>query len=210
MFQFFSVNKNLIMPPQSEIKRYLGYKKSDLVDDITQKEINCCIDEIVQVAAPNSVYENFPLELFQKNKIKFADVEFSSADLYSNLIGFSSTDKPCTKIVLLAATIGVQVDFLIRRYQQKDCVKAAIMQAVAASFIEEYVDLLNKKIKDDSNILGEKTRARFSPGFGDVSLQLQKDFFRILPCSKIGLTLMDTLIMAPEKSVTAFIGIQEN
>ena len=51
-------------------------------------------------------------------------------------------------------------------------------------------------------------RPRFSPGYGDVSLEVQKDFFRLLPCQRIGLTLMDTLIMSPEKSVTAFIGIK--
>ena len=54
------------------------------------------------------------------------------------------------------------------------------------------------------------TRPRFSPGFGDVSLENQKHFFNLLPCSKIGLSLMDTLIMAPEKSVTAFVGIYKN
>jgi cobalamin-dependent methionine synthase I len=74
-------------------------------------------------------------------------------------------------------------------------------------FIEELVDLVNDEIKKIAEKQGLKTRPRYSPGFGDVPLEIQKDFFRLLPCTRIGLTLMDTLIMAPEKSVTAFCGL---
>ena len=74
-------------------------------------------------------------------------------------------------------------------------------------YIEELVDLINAEIKKIAEADGLKTRPRYSPGYGDVPLEVQKDFFRLLPCTRIGLTLMDTLIMAPEKSVTAFVGI---
>ena len=80
------------------------------------------------------------------------------------------------------------------------------MQACGAMFVESFVDSFNEKINRDYQ---GKTKPRFSPGYGDVPLTVQKDFFRLLPCQKIGLTLMDNLIMAPEKSVTAFIGIKD-
>ncbi len=89
----------------------------------------------------------------------------------------------------------------------KDQVKAAVFQATGAMYIEKCVDLLNEKISEEAQAQGKNTRPRFSPGYGDLSLEVQKDFFRLLPCQKIGLTLMDTLIMSPEKSVTAFVGI---
>jgi cobalamin-dependent methionine synthase I len=51
-------------------------------------------------------------------------------------------------------------------------------------------------------------RPRYSPGFGDVPLAVQKTFFEILECQKnLALTLNDSLIMSPEKSVTAFVGV---
>ena len=73
-----------------------------------------------------------------------------------------------------------------------------------------FVDFLNEKINEEAVAAGKKARPRFSPGYGDVDLAVQKDFFRLLPCTRIGLTLMDTLIMSPEKSVTAFVGITNN
>ena len=42
-----------------------------------------------------------------------------------------------------------------------------------------------------------------------MSLEVQRHFFSLLPCTqRIGLTLTDSLVMAPEKSVTAFIGME--
>ena len=156
--------------------------------------------------------QNAPVEHFERvseqlcceglnhQELRFADVTLHSRDLARNLAG-------CKQVALLAATIGPQVDALIRRQSSLDPVYASILQATGAMFIEELVDLVNDEIKKIAAAQGLKTKPRYSPGFGDVPLQVQKDFFRLLPCTRIGLTLMDTLIMAPEKSVTAFVGI---
>ena len=132
--------------------------------------------------------------------LHFADISLHSKDLGVNLNG-------CSKVALLAATIGPQVDALIRRHSSQDPVYASILQATGAMFIEEVVDLVNAEIKKIAEAQGLKTKPRYSPGYGDVPLDIQKEFFRLLPCTRIGLTLMDTLIMAPEKSVTAFVGL---
>ena len=173
--------------------------------------------DITPVASPQggsdgASRQNAPVEHFERvseqlcceglnhQELRFADVTLHSRDLARNLAG-------CKQVALLAATIGPQVDALIRRQSSLDPVYASILQATGAMFIEELVDLVNDEIKKIATAQGLKTKPRYSPGFGDVPLQVQKDFFRLLPCTRIGLTLMDTLIMAPEKSVTAFVGI---
>ena len=53
-------------------------------------------------------------------------------------------------------------------------------------------------------------RPRFSPGYGDFHLKHQKDMILLLDCPrKIGLTLTDSLLLAPSKSVTAVMGISK-
>ena len=50
-------------------------------------------------------------------------------------------------------------------------------------------------------------KPRFSPGYGDLSLEVQKEIFSLLDCPrKIGVSLGDSLLMTPSKSVTAIIG----
>ena len=208
MPQFFIPSKNQMTPTErdySEIARYLGYQKVAVPDEQVSTLIKAAADEMLDVIQPQSVCEKFDITVEYDEKkdfglVAFSDVTIKSKDLARNL-------RDCSQIVLFAATLGPQCDQLIRRAQVKDQVKAAVFQATGAMYIEKCVDLLNEKIKQDAEEQGKTTRPRFSPGYGDLSLDVQKSFFRLLPCQRIGLTLMDTLVMSPEKSVTAFVGV---
>ena len=208
MPQFFIPSKDQMSPvarDYSETARYLGYQKVSVPDEQTEALIKSAAAELLEVIKPQAVYEQFDLSVEYDEEagtgmVSFSDVSILSKDLARNL-------RECNKVVIFASTLGAQCDQQIRRAQIKDPVKAAVLQATGAMYIEKCVDLLNEKIRIEFEEQGHKVRPRFSPGYGDVSLEVQKDFFRLLPCQRIGLTLMDTLIMSPEKSVTAFIGI---
>ncbi len=185
----------------AETARYLGYAKNTPPDNSVSELISSSCAKMHVLLAPQSVYDIFPLAHGAGSMLLFAGTELDSVDLSRNLAG-------CNRVVLFAATIGPQVDALIRRTQLGGKAESAVMQAAGAMFIESFVDVLNDKLKADEAAAGHKTHPRYSPGYGDVPLSVQRLFFSHLPCSRIGLTLMDTLIMAPEKSVTAFIGIE--
>ena len=187
-------------PDLKEVARYLGYRKAAGPDVDVKALMEKAAQEMQAVMKPQAVFEIFDLTINENSNLRFADISLQSRDLSTNLSN-------CSQVALLAATIGPQVDALIRRNSSLDPVYASILQATGAMFIEEVVDLVNDEIKKIAEAQGLKTKPRYSPGFGDVTLEVQREFFRLLPCTRIGLTLMDTLIMAPEKSVTAFIGI---
>ena len=187
-------------PDFKEVARYLGYSRTVSPDQDVSGLMEKAADEMAAIMKPQAVFEVFDLTVGLESELSFADVSLHSRDLSRNLAG-------CSKVALLAATLGPQVDALIRRHSSTDPVYASILQAPGPMYIEELVDLVNEEIKKIAASQGLKTKPRYSPGYGDVSLEVQKDFFRLLPCTRIGLTLMDTLIMAPEKSVTAFVGL---
>lgn len=205
MATFFCPEKQDFLLSQNdylEAARYIGYSKIRLPDDTIMQMIKEACEKLMEVIKPQAIFEEFDLSFEsqnEKNIISFADVCFESKDLARNL-------QNCDKIYLLACTIGPQVDSIIRREQTLNAAMAAILQGAGAMFIEKLVDLSNMQIKMDAQKNGRITKPRYSPGYGDVPLSCQKDFFRLLPCTRIGLTLMETLIMAPEKSVTAYIG----
>ena len=187
-------------PDLKEVARYLGYRKAAGPDVDVKALMEKAAQEMQAVMKPQAVFEIFDLTVNENSNLRFADISLQSRDLSTNLSN-------CSQVALLAATIGPQVDALIRRNSSLDPVYASILQATGAMFIEELVDFVNDEIKKIADSQGLKTKPRYSPGFGDVPLDIQRDFFRLLPCTRIGLTLMDTLIMAPEKSVTAFVGL---
>ena len=86
-----------------------------------------------------------------------------------------------------------------------------MLQAAGAMFIEEYCNYLENFLLTQEKKTGNSFKPRFSPGYADIKLETQKIFFELLQCQKnIALTLNDSLIMSPEKSVTAFIGVKKN
>ena len=115
----------------------------------------------------------------------------------------------CDKLVLFAATIGLAPDRLIAKYGRLSPSKALCMQAVGAERVESLCDAFCEEISADYAEKGYHSRRRFSPGYGDFPLDAQKAIFQSLDCPrKIGLSLNDSLLMSPSKSVTnrAFYG----
>ena len=49
---------------------------------------------------------------------------------------------------------------------------------------------------------------RYSSGYGDLSLDIQKEIINILDCErKIGLNVSNEKILFPRKSITAIVGV---
>ena len=110
----------------------------------------------------------------------------------------------CCKVIVFAATAGVGIDRLIQKYAVISPSKAVFLHAAGSEAVEA---LCNRFCKDMEQQFGP-LRPRYSPGYGDVSLSMQKDIFSALSCSKnIGISLNDDLLMSPSKSVTAIIGV---
>ena len=88
--------------------------------------------------------------------------------------------------------------------------RAVVLQACAAAELEEYCDEQQKKISTELEKSGLYLRPRFSPGYGDFPIEFQEPIMRMLDCAKkIGLTMTDSYMMSPTKSVTAIIGIKK-
>lgn len=185
-----------------EAVRYLGYGKN-AVDDKTLQEIQDSFRELEHLAEKKSIYRAFELSLKDENELKIGNVEICSRNLQTNL-------KNCKQVVLFAATLGTEVDRLIRKAQVVDMSKAVVMQACAATLLEEYCDELQNEVAEQLQQQGKYIRPRFSPGYGDFSILHQKDMLTMLEApKKIGLTMTESYMLTPTKSVTAVIGISE-
>ena len=183
-----------------EAVRYLGYRKCT-VDDKTLQVIRESFQELERFADKKSIYRLFELSVTDENKLLIGNAEIHSRNLRANL-------KDCTNVLLFAATLGVDVDRHIRRMQLVDMARAVVMQACAATLLEEYCDELQDKIAKQLRSKGKYIRPRFSPGYGDFSIHHQKDLLSMLEApKKIGLAMTESCMLTPTKSVTAVIGI---
>ena len=176
-----------------EVIRYAGGGK-DL------GELGKMLDECIAEAKSELDYRVCYREFEIKALGSLLDLEFShvrSDSLAKNLSG-------CKKIILFAATVGIGIDRLIMKYGKISPAKGLMMQALGAERIEALCDAFVSEMEKT----GYKMRPRFSPGYGDLQVDLQKEIFQALaPEKNIGLTISSSCLMSPTKSVTAIIGI---
>ena len=117
--------------------------------------------------------------------------------------GLASVIAGSSEVIVFAATVGIDFDRVIGRFKRTSPSKALILQALGAERVEALCDLFCSEF--------EGRTTRYSPGYGDMPLESQRDVFELLkPESKIGISLSDeSLLMTPSKSVTAIFGIKD-
>ena len=131
-------------------------------------------------------------------------------------LGFAKTDsrdlkkhlEGCGEILLFACTAGAETDRRIARAKLLSPARGLLMHAIGAQQVEGGCDRLCRRLAEA--FPDRQLTDRFSPGYGDLPLTLQKDVMAALDCAQIlGITLTDSLLMTPSKSVTAIIGMKE-
>ncbi len=182
-----------------EAVRYLGYGRN-AADEKTLALIEDAFAKLERTISPKSVWRIFNLEQTEEGKNIIGNMEIESNSLSRNLKG-------CVKAVLFGATLGAGTDRLIARVSLSDMAEAVVFQSCAAVLLEEYCDERQLAIGVELEREGLYLRPRFSPGYGDFDITYQQPLMRMLDCAKtIGLTMTDSFMMTPTKSVTALIG----
>ena len=108
-----------------------------------------------------------------------------------------------------AVTIGSALPAKSAEWMQAGhSAEAVIADAVGGESADAAMDFLQKQAAGTLRHWGmHLAERRFSPGYGDWDLSGQKLFFELLPLEELGIRLTDSLLMVPEKSVTAVAGI---
>lgn len=183
---------------RSEILRYLR-TSSKTQDERLLELIDDCCKEVNDCVRPKTIHRIFDCTVCD-NTVKIENKTFHSKRLAENMHG-------CKRVCLIAATLGSECDRLLRTYSSTDITRTAVLQACLASKIEEVCDSLEEELRAQ----GLALRCRYSPGYYDLDIKENKKLFELMDITKrIGLTLTDTCQMVPTKSVTAFIGIEND
>lgn len=168
---------------RSEILRYAGVNGSSLEAEAL---LDRCLKEMNGISY-KVCYCELPV----------SELEISSEALNTALSG-------CDRAVVFAATVGIEPDRLIARYSAFSPSTALMMQAVGAERVESLCNAFCRYAAD-----GRSVKPRISPGYGDLPIEAQKYIFALLDCPKrIGVSLTDSLLMTPTKSVTAIFGVK--
>lgn len=194
--------ENDILPEnESEIWRYAGFLgSSSEIDGELKRTFNEVQNEIGGMFSYKVCYR----------RMKIADrKKDASLPFLAGSKALSALLKDCDEIIIFAATVGLEIDRYIAKQQKISPVKALLSNAYGAERIENLCDTFCEDIKNQLQSENRFITRRFSPGYGDFPLEKQKEMFALLdPNRQIGISLNESLLMSPSKSVTAIMGIK--
>ena len=181
-----------------ETLQYLGYLGSAIPKKL-EAEIARCEEEILCTARPRVLWRLFGL--LPDGSLEGTTFTPQGRDVPDLL-------KDCSRVILMAATLGSEAELLLRRSQIRDMSEAVILDAAASAAIENVCDNLCEDLA--GRFAPDYLTDRFSPGYGDFPFSQQREFFNVLDITRqIGVSLSDSGLMLPQKSVTALIGVAE-
>ena len=182
---------------EREVLRYLGNAAPDarLTALIASVEA-----ELRREVRPRGVRRRLNIAI-EESGMTVEGFRFASRALSQNLRG-------CKEACFAAATLGAEADRRLRRFSALDLPRAAVWQAGCAAYLEEYLGGMEDGLRREAP--GLYLRPRFSPGYGDLDISHQRAMFDLLELEKrLGLSLTQTHMMLPEKSVTAIAGLSD-
>lgn len=184
----------------SEPLRYLGVRGEP--DPALYAELSAAADKLTRLVTPRYVWRVFPLSL-QEEKLA---LEGSGLSLTGTLAKRMLAD--CSQAVLLVCTLGAGFESLLRAEQARSMARAAMLDACGSAWVEAGCDAAEAEIS--ARFPGLHRTDRFSPGYGDLPLAVQRDVCTLLDASRrLGVQVTDRFLMNPSKSVTAVIGLSE-
>ena len=112
------------------------------------------------------------------------------------------------EVVFLCGTIGAEFDAWQRRLSVTSAADALLSQQIGLAAVEKVMDELESKAKAQVEVEGRKLLPRKSPGYGDLPIELSRTILAELDAPrKIGVSITDSNLLVPSKSVTAICEI---
>ena len=194
--QTLTARQGEVKPDIVEALRYMGYRKGSL-DCAAEELIGVCMAELENVMRPACCYAYLDIKYLADDGADIGFGVINSRDLAAHLKG-------CKGVYLFAATIGIGADMLIAKYNRINRAKSVVTDALGSAAVEKWCDMAELIITEND----KEHCSRFSPGYGDFSLEHQHDFMNMLDMNRrLGVSLSQSLLMTPTKSVTAVIGV---
>lgn len=172
----------------NQILKYLGYG-NNMPDSTVMNLINECINEVKEISKFKYYYQEYdeilPFLSNNDNYIKY----LNGANGY----------------LLVATTLGIDIDIKTRYYKHADPTKGVIFDAAASAYVEYLADEYEKTLPFN------EMSYRFCPGYQGTSFLDNQIIAKYLNISKIlGINFLESGLMVPLKSMVGIIALGTN
>lgn len=184
--------------PAEDIYMAMGYR-GNIPDDTIRAFVEEVRTEISSLCVPRYMYQILEAGQISKQHIRVANMEFAPGGIIgSYLSGLSH-------ICLFVATAGREYDAYLQQLKtQNNIVKEYVADSIGSVIAEACVALIDKELEADCELCRSLP---YSPGYCGWNICEQQKLFSLFPSQPCGITLSDSFLMSPVKSVSGFFGL---
>jgi hypothetical protein len=188
------------------IDDYIGFPSGEAPEPFPGiiREILSVSEKLVKPEGGYALFENIDINR-ENNTTVIGDVELGTKSIvtrHMNKSGF---------IAVFACTAGAEISKLASDYNRKgNTVHAYIADSIGSIAVEHAMNKIQEQLKLLMEDQGLKITNRYSPGYCGWELKEQSKLFGLLPENFCGISLSDSMLMKPIKSVSGIIGIGEH
>jgi len=192
---------SLTAPDRNEVLRYMG-TPPEQADEALLTLVKDCSAQMLSAVRPRRTYQLSSLA-FEPDGVRLdSGLLLPGQSLKAHLSG-------CNRAVVFCATLGAEADRLIRQAECSDMARALALDCCASAAVEQVCDQIELDLH--SRFPGCYFPFRFSPGYGDLPLDVNTPLLALLDAPRrIGLCATASHLLTPRKSVTAILGVADH
>lgn len=194
-----------VMLPEKEILSRLKYNihKTEL-DDEARRRFGSFMNRGFAACETKGSWTILDITGRSASSVTFSgEITFESASI-AKLLSRSEA------ALFMGVTAGSRIAELAQEaLRNGDGSSALIYDAVGSETAEAGIEWLNRFVGSELRRKGRVlTPMRFSAGYGDFLLENQREFYELLDLKRFGVSLTESCIFIPEKTVTAIAGVE--
>lgn len=184
---------------EKEMIRYAGLRQNQ---DFPPQYIKAAQNEIRLLAKPMGVYQEYPYHSDSSTIVSSPPLTLLGKSIQKHLYNSQ-------KVYVFSVTVGEDVeDRITELFKTGEYTTGLLLDAAATTAVEQIADQVNELVNGLAKKSGLTPTWRFSPGYGDWPIEVQKDLAHIIKADTIGVNVTESSMLFPRKSVTAIIGLK--
>ncbi|MGM0366274.1 MAG: vitamin B12 dependent-methionine synthase activation domain-containing protein [Actinomycetota bacterium] len=180
------------------LTRLMGGRLNPQLEGILDTKRKQCISQI----EPKAVYDVFKIEKAEGEKVYFASGNVFKGPNISKILKGSET------ALVFIFTLGNKIDKLIKETSKSgDTLATIVMDSITTSLLTLLGERFSEIAKSEGiQQEGWQATCTYSPGQYKWTIEEQKEIFKMLDGSPIGVSLNPSFLMVPFKSVSGVYG----
>jgi hypothetical protein len=196
------IDKTRIQLDRVEIYRLLGEQQA-MVDNHTRDLVEQYMANCLQRSSPEGAFVLIEANTSpQEGEIRLPQISFDIGKIIQNMLQYSES------YAFFMVTAGPEPEQMARTLlSEGNYLEGYIVDLVASTIVDLVADQVQEQIKGLAEQYGLRITNRYSPGYCSWNVEEQQKLFSLFPEGCCGISLSDSSLMNPVKSISGIIGL---